>query len=86
MNGAAPARLDAAHGALQCESCAAGRGRPVSPAGRQAIRGMLSGQLPPSLPERVFREVRDLMGGLLEHHADLDNRSREVAFRILAAG
>jgi len=86
LNGAAPARLDAAHGALQCESCAAGRGRPVSPAGRQAIRGMLSGQLTPSLPERVFREVRDLMGGLLEHHADLDGRSREVAFRILAAG
>ncbi|MDD2240982.1 MAG: DNA repair protein RecO [Kiritimatiellae bacterium] len=87
LRGEAPARLDVAHGALLCEACATSRrGRTVSPAARQAIRQMLTGQLPPSLPERVFREVRALMGGLLEHHADLSSTPRDIAFRILAAG
>jgi DNA repair protein RecO len=87
LRGDASAWLDVAHGALLCEACATtGRGRTVSPVARRAIRQMLAGQLPPSLPERVFREVRALMGGLLEHHADLSSTQREVVFRILAAG
>ena len=80
-----PARLDVAQGALLCVGCSAGQGSLVSSAALRAVRQMLAGELPPSLPERVFREVRDLAGGLLEHHADLSGPSREIAFRILAA-
>jgi DNA repair protein RecO (recombination protein O) len=84
LRGDAPARLDAARGALLCAACAEGCGRSVDPAARRAIRQMLDGPLPPSLPERVFRDVRDLAGGLLEHHADLFGPSRAAAFGILA--
>ncbi len=80
------ARLDVAHGAVLCEACAAGQGSGISAAALQAIRQMRDGTPPPSLPERVFREVRTIMGGLLEHHADLSSLSREITFQILAAG
>ena len=86
LDGEAAARFDVARGALLCEGCAEGRGRPVAPAVRRALRQMGGAQPPPSLPESVFRDVRDLMGGLLEHHADLSGRFRDVALRILAAG
>ena len=86
LRGGAPARLDAARGATLCEPCAAGQGTALSAAALQALRQMRDGTLPPSLPERVFREVRGLMGALLEHHADLSGEAREIAFRILAAG
>ena len=86
LRGGAAARLDVAHGAALCEACAAGQGVVLSAAALQALRQMRDGNLPPSLPERVFREVRVLMGGLLEHHADLSSRSRNLAFQILAAG
>ena len=79
-------RLDVAHGALRCPACAAGQGEVVTAEVLEAIRRMRDGPLPASLPERVFRAVRDLAGGLLEHHADLSGASRAVAFRILAAG
>lgn len=82
----APVRLDAAHGAALCEACAAGRGAAVSGPALQALRQMRDGHPPPALPERVFREVRTLLGGLLEHHADLSGRAREIAFQVLAAG
>ena len=81
-----PARLDVAHGAVLCESCAAGQGKEISVAALQAIRQMRDGNLPPTLPERIFREVRAVMGGLLEHHADLSSESRDIAFQILSAG
>ena len=42
--------------------------------------------LPAALPERTFREVRALMGGLLEHQADFSPRARDLAFQVLAAG
>ncbi len=80
------ARLDVAHGAVRCEACAGGQGALVSAAALEAIRRMRGETLPASLPERVFREVRTIMGGLLEHHADFSPRSREVAFQVLAAG
>ena len=86
LRGGVAARLDVAHGAALCEACAAGQGMVLSAAALQALRQMRDGNLPPSLPERVFREVRALMGGLLEHHADLSSRSRDLAFQILAAG
>ena len=86
LRGAAPARLDVAHGALLCPACAAGRGAAVSAAALAAIRAMAGAVLPPALPERVFREIRALAGGLLEHHADLAPRARAVAFQVLAAG
>jgi len=86
LRGGAPARLDAAHGAVRCEACAGGEGMPVSAAALAAIRQMRGEHLPASLPERVFREVRALTGGLLEHQADFPPRSREIAFEILAAG
>jgi DNA repair protein RecO (recombination protein O) len=86
LRGGAPAWLDSAQGALQCEPCAAGRGRRLSPDALQAIRQIRTGQPPPSLPERVFREIRTVSGGLLEHHADLAGPGREIAFQILAAG
>ena len=86
LRGEISARLDVAHGAALCESCAAGLGSRISAAALQAIRQMRDGTPPPSLPERVFREVRALMGGLLEHHADLSSQSREMAFQILTAG
>ena len=79
------ARGDVTQGAVLCESCAAGQGTSLSAAALHAIRQMRDGTPPPSLPERVFREVRTLMGGLLEHHADLSSQSREIAFQILAA-
>ena len=56
------------------------------PAALAALRAMQGATLPAALPERVFREVRALAGGLLEHHADLDPRARDVAFQVLAAG
>jgi DNA repair protein RecO (recombination protein O) len=86
LRGGATAWLDFAHGAIQCESCAAGQGHPLSPAAVQAIRQIRAGQPPPSLPERVFREIRAVSGGLLEHHADLAGPGREIAIQILAAG
>lgn len=86
LRGEAPARLDVAHGALHCEACAVGQGQPVTSAALRALRQMLDGPAPASIRESVFREVRALMGGLLEHHADLSSVPREIAFRILAAG
>ncbi len=86
LRGGTPARLDVAHGALWCEACAGGQGAAVSAAALAAIRGMLGDALPPALPPPVFREVRALAGGLLEHQADFSPRSREIAFQILAAG
>lgn len=85
LRGAAAARLDVSHGALLCERCAAGSEPGLSAAALQAIRQMRAGTLPPGLPERIFREVRALMGGLLEHHADLSGAAREIAFQVLAA-
>ena len=82
----AAARLDAVHGALRCEACAAGRGLPVSAATLAAIRRMQGPELPDSLPERVFREIRAAAGGLLEHHAEFPPASRELTFQILAVG
>ena len=67
-------------------ACGADRGAAVSPAALAALRAMQGATLPAALPERVFREVRALAGGLLEHHADLDPRARDVAFQVLAAG
>lgn len=86
LRGDASARLDVAHGAALCSACAAGQGKGISPPALQAIRQMRDGNLPPALPERIFREVRALMGGLLEHHADLAPESRDIAFQILSAG
>ena len=80
------ARMDVAHGALLCPACGADRGAAVSAAALEALRAMQGAVLPAALPERVFREVRALAGGLLEHHADLDPRARDVAFQVLAAG
>ena len=82
----AAARLDAAHGALRCEACAAGRGLAVSAPALAAIRRMLGPDLPDFLPERVFREIRAVAGGLLEHHAEFHPAAREITFQILAAG
>ena len=82
----AGARMDVAHGALLCPACAGDRGAAVSVAALEAIRAMQGEVLPAALPERVFREIRALSGGLLEHHADLDPRARDVAFQVLAAG
>ena len=79
-------RLDVAHGAALCEACSAGRGVAVSAAAAAALRRMRAGHPPAALPASVFREVRALMGGLLEHHADLPGRAREIAFQVLAAG
>ena len=86
LRGGGGARMDVAHGALLCPACGADRGAAVSPAALAALRAMQGAALPAALPERVFREVRALAGGLLEHHADLDPRARDVAFQILAAG
>jgi DNA repair protein RecO (recombination protein O) len=86
LHGGTPVRLDVTHGAVLCEACAAGRGSAMSAAALQAIRQMRDGNLPPALPQRVFREVRAVMGGLLEHQADFSPESREIAFQILAAG
>jgi DNA repair protein RecO len=85
LRSGAAARLDVAHGAALCEACAAGQGTSISAAALQAVRQMRDGNLPPALPERVFREVRTLMGGLLEHHADLSSAAREIAFQVLSA-
>lgn len=86
LRGGAAARLDAAHGALWCEACAAGRGQAVSAAALAAIRRMLGPELPAALPERVFREVRAIAGGLLEHHGDFWPGARDLTFAVLAAG
>ena len=83
---AAGGRVDVAHGALRCEPCAQGAGAAVSAAALAAIRGMHGDVLPAALPERVFREIRALTGGLLEHQADFPPRARELAFQVLAAG
>jgi DNA repair protein RecO len=85
LRGGAAARVDVAHGAALCQACAAGKGQEISAAALQAIRQMRDDLLPPSLSARVFREVRSVMGGLLEHHADLSSESREIAFRVLSA-
>ena len=58
----------------------------LSAAALEALRRMRDGNLPPALPERIFREVRVLMGGLLEHHADLASSARDLAFQVLSAG
>lgn len=79
-------RLDVAHGALRCETCAQGEGAAVSAAALAAIREMQGDRLPAALPERVFREIRTLTGGLLEHQADFSPQARELAFQVLAAG
>ena len=86
LRGGAAARLDVAHGALWCAACAADRGLAVSAAALAAIRQMRGDILPAALPERTFREVRALMGGLLEHQADFSPRARDLAFQVLAAG
>lgn len=86
LRGGAAARLDVAHGAALCEACAAGQGNLVSAAALQAIRQMRDGNLPPALSQRVFREVRAVTGGLLEHHADFAPGAREIAFEVLTAG
>ncbi len=83
LGGDAPARLDIAHGALRCGTCSGDEGRPVAPEVRRAIRHMLDGSLPVALSGRVFREIRDLSGGLLDYHADLHGSSRAIAFQIL---
>ena len=49
-----------------------------------ALRGMLGEGDPAPLAEGIFREIRDLAGGLLEHHADLAGKPRAAAFGILA--
>lgn len=85
LRGGAAARLDVAHGAALCEACA-GQGNLVSAAALQAIRQMRDGNLPPALSQRVFREVRAVTGGLLEHHADFAPGAREIAFEVLTAG
>ena len=84
LRGGAAARLDAVRGMALCETCAAGAGTAVSAAALEAIRRMRDGNLPPALTERVFREVRAVMGGLLEYHADLSPVAREIAFHVLA--
>ena len=86
LRGGAPARLDATHGAVLCAACADGRGSALSAAALQALRQMRDGNLPPALPQPVFREVRAVTGGLLEHQADLAPQAREIAFQVLAAG
>ena len=86
LRGGVTARLDVAHGATLCAACAAGHGQEISAAALQAMRQMRDGNVPPTLPERVFREVRTVMGGLLEHQADLAPAARKIAFQILAAG
>ena len=86
LRGGAGARIDTAHGAVLCESCADGKGMVLSAAALQSVRLIRDGHPPPSLPERVFREIRDLSGGLLIHHADLSGPARDLAFEILAAG
>ena len=82
----AAARLDVVHGSLLCEACAAGWGTTVSAAALDALRRMGGERLPASLPERTFREIKALVGGLLEHQADLSPRPRDLAFGVLAAG
>ena len=84
LRGLASARLDVAHGAVLCEACAEGKGTVLSPEARQALRRMRDGNLPPSLPERVFREVRAVTGGLLEYHAEFSPDSRDIAFEVLS--
>ncbi len=86
LRAAVPARLDLAQGVLLCESCAAGKGIPLSARALQALRWMRDGNLPPSLPERVFHEVRGVTGGLLEYHAEFSPASRQIAFQVLSAG
>ena len=85
LRGAA-ARLDVAHGAVRCPTCAAGQGAAVSAAALDAIRQMRGATLPAALPDRVFREVRAIAGGLLEHQADVAPTARDIAFQVLAAG
>ena len=82
----AAGRLDVTHGALRCEACAGGEGAAVSAAALAAIRGMQGEVLPAALPERVFREIRAITGGLLEHQADFSPQAREITFQVLAAG
>ena len=79
------AYLDVTHGALLCEACARKEGRGLSSATLEALRRIRDGNLPPSLPERVFHEVRAVTGGLLEYHAEFSPVSRQIAFQVLAA-
>ncbi len=80
------ARIDWAHGALLCETCAKGGGVALSAPALHVLRLIRDGAPPPSLPERIFREIRELTGGLLAHHAELSGPARELAFQILGAG
>jgi len=80
-----PARLDISQGTLLCESCASGKGSLLSARALQALRRMRDGNLPASLPERVFHEVRGVTGGLLEYHAEFSPESRRIAFEVLSA-
>jgi len=84
LRGDVGGRLDVAHGALLCEACARRKGRVLSPPALDALRRMRDGNLPPSLPERVFLEVRAVTGGLLEYHADFSPESRNITFEVLS--
>ena len=81
----ATAQVDVAHGAALCHSCAAGKGQEISAAALQAFRQMRDDTQAPSLSARVFVEVRGVIGGLLEHHAEFSPESREIAFQVLSA-
>lgn len=76
--------IDAGDGALRCAGCSEGRGKKVGAGALAALRGMLGEGDPAPLAEGIFREIRDLAGGLLEHHADLAGKPRAAAFGILA--
>jgi len=84
LRGGAGARLDVAHGAVLCETCAGGKGKPLSAQALQVFRQIRDGNLPPSLPERVFREISAVTGGLLEMHGDFSPDARNVAFDVLS--
>ena len=79
----APARLRINEGALLCANCANSDGFLVGADTLRAIHDMTSEIEKKSLPEGVFREIRAIMGGLLEYHAEIHEKSREIAFQIL---
>jgi len=84
LRGEVGARLDVAHGALLCEACSEGKGRGLSSLVLQTLRQIRDGNIPPSLPERIFHEVRAITGGLLEYHAEFSPESRNIAFEVLS--
>lgn len=86
LKDATPGYFNEPQGAIYCAGCADGQGMRVSAATRKAIQALESGQALTSLPESVFREMRDVMGGLLRYHGDIADHGRRVAFQILAAG